>query len=279
MVDSEVDKGKVWYQGESMKKILSILFVFLFFGALAQDIPKAPNPPRLVNDFAHALTADQVESLEQKLVAYDDSTSVQIVIVTVNSIGDYPIEDYALKILRDWGVGNKKTNNGLVILAAIQDHKVYIATGYGMEGSIPDITAKAIIDNDIVPNFKTQDYYSGFNNAANDIIKAAAGEYKAPPGYADRGKGNNSISGGDIIGAIIIIIIVIVLISRGGGGGGGLFTRSGMLPWIIASMASNRGGGGWSGGGGGGWSGGGGGGGFGGFGGGSGGGGGAGGSW
>ena len=262
-----------------MKKILSILFVFLFLGALAQDIPKAPNPPRLVNDFAHALTADQVETLEQKLVAYDDSTSVQIAIVTVNSVGDYAIEDYALKILRDWGVGNKKTNNGIVILAAIQDHKVYIATGYGMEGSVPDIIAKAIIDNDIVPNFKTQDYYSGFNNAASDIIKAAAGEYKAPPGYADRGKGDNSISAGDIIGAFIIIIIVIVLISRGGGGGGGLFTRSGMLPWIIASMASNRGGGGWSGGGGGGgWSGGGGGG-FGGFGGGSGGGGGAGGSW
>ena len=261
-----------------MKKILSILFVFLFLGALAQDIQKAPNPPRLVNDFAHALTADQVQSLEQKLVAYDDSTSVQIAIVTVNTVGDYPIEDYALKILRDWKVGNKKTNNGLVILAAIQDHKVYIATGYGMEGSVPDITAKAIIDNDIIPNFKTQDYYRGFDNAASDIIKAAAGEYKAPPGYADRGKGDNSISAGDIIGAFIILIIIIALISRGGGGGGGLFTRSGMLPWIIASMVNNRGGG-WSGGGGGGWSGGGGGGGFGGFGGGSGGGGGAGGSW
>ena len=178
--------------------------------------------------------------------------------------------------MRGWKVGNKKTNNGLVILAAIKDHKVFIETGYGMEGSVPDITAKHIIDNDIVPNFKSNDFYSGFDNATTDIIKAAAGEYKAPEGYNNRGK---SISAKGIIIIIAIIIFVVALISRGGGGsgGGGLFSNSGVLPFIIGSMLSNRGGGGWSGGGGG--FGGGGGGGFGGFGGGSGGGGGAGGSW
>jgi uncharacterized protein len=260
-----------------MKKLLPILFIFSFLFSGAQDIPKAPNPPRLVNDFAHAMTADQIQSLENKLVAYDDSTSIQIAIVTVTTTGDYAIEDYALKILRDWGVGNKKTNNGIVILAAIQDHKVYIATGYGMEGSVPDITAKNIIENDIVPNFKSNDFYSGFNNAADDIIKAARGEYKAPPGYANRG--NKSISGGAIFAIIILIVIFIIATRGGGGGGGGIFSGSGMLPWILASMLNNRGGGGWSGGGGSGWSGGGGGGGFGGFGGGGGGGGGAGGSW
>src|ERR1700722_20494854 len=140
-----------------MKKILSIfsiLSLLLVEGIVAQQIPAAPDPPRLVNDFAHVMTADQVAALESKLVAYDDNTSIQIAIVTVPTTGDYSIEDYALKILRDWGVGNKKTNNGLVILAAIQDRKVYIATGYGMEGSVPDITAKEIVDNEILPNFK-----------------------------------------------------------------------------------------------------------------------------
>jgi uncharacterized protein len=258
-----------------MKQLLSFIFVFSFLFSAAQTIPAKPNPARLVNDFAHAMTADQIQTLEQKLVAYDDSTSVQIAIVTVTTTGDYAIEDYALKILRDWGVGNKKTNNGIVILAAIQDHKVYIATGYGMEGSVPDITAKEIIENDIVPNFKTNDFYGGFNNAADDIIKAAAGEYKAPAGYNQHGK---SVSGRSILGIFIFIFVILILISRGGGGSGGLFSGSGVLPWILASMLSNRGGGGWSGGGGGGF-GGGGGGGFGGFGGGGGGGGGAGGSW
>jgi uncharacterized protein len=253
-----------------MKQLLSFIFVFSFLFSRAQTIPAKPNPPKLVNDYAHVMTADQIQSLEQELVAYDDSTSVQIAIVTVPSTGDYAIEEYALKILRDWGVGNKKTNNGIVILAAIQDHKVFIATGYGMEGSVPDITAKEIIENDIVPNFKTNDFYGGFNNAATDIIKAAAGEYKAPAGYNRRGK---SVSGGSILGILLIIFIVLIILSRGGGGSGGIFSRSGVLPWILLSMMNNnRGGGGWSGGGGGG-------GGFGGFGGGSGGGGGAGGSW
>ena len=143
-----------------------------------------------------------------------------------------------------------------------------------MEGSVPDITAKEIVDNDIIPNFKNNDFYGGFNNAADDIIKASAGEYKAPEGYNRRGHG---VTGGSIIGIVIFIFIILILISRGGGRGGGLFNGGGFLPWMIASMLSNSGRGGGFGGGGGGF--GGGGGGFGGFGGGGGGGGGAGGSW
>jgi uncharacterized protein len=261
-----------------MKKLFLSLLVFTCLVSAAQNIPAPPNPPRLVNDFAHVMTADQIEELESKLVAYDDSTSIQIAVVTVPTTGDYAIEDYALKILRDWKVGNKKTNNGLVILAAIQDHKVFIATGYGMEGAVPDITAKEIIENEILPNFKQQNYYHGFDLAADAIIQASRGEYTAPSGYNQRkGRGGG---GGNILGIIIFIVVMVVLFSRGGGrgGGGGMFNRSGVLPFLIGSMlgSASRGGG-WSGGGGGGF--GGGGGGFGGFGGGSGGGGGAGGSW
>lgn len=265
-----------------MKKLILTLLVFPWLISQAQKIPDPPNPPRLVNDFAHVMTADQVAELESKLVSYDDSTSIQIAVVTVATTGDYVIEDYALKLLRGWKVGNKKTNNGIVVLAAIQDHKVYIATGYGMEGVLPDITNKQIIEDEIVPNFKQENYYRGFDLAADAIIKASHGEYVAPSGY-DQRKQHGSGGGGNILGIIIFFVIIFVLISRGGGrgGGGGMFNRSGVLPFIIGNMLGGmgRGGGGWSGGGGGGgWSGGGGGG-FGGFGGGSGGGGGAGGSW
>lgn len=266
-----------------------IFVLWLFFGLLlaagasvyGQNIPARPDPPKLVNDYAHVMTADQVGSLEQKLVAFDDSTSIQIAIVTLPSIGDYAIEDVALKILRDWGVGNKKTNNGLVILAAIKERKVFIATGYGMEGAVPDATAKEIVDNEIVPNFKgssDDNYYRGFSSAADAIIRASHGEYKADQAYANRGRKSKG-NGGNAIGFIIFVIILLVaLFGRGGGGGGGRgFGSSGILPFILGSMIGGSGrssGGGWSGGGGGG-----GGGGFGGFGGGSGGGGGAGGSW
>jgi uncharacterized protein len=262
-----------------MKKLIFFLLIFTCLFSAAQNIPAPPNPPRLVNDFAHVMTADQVQDLENKLVAYDDSTSIQIAVVTVPSTGDYAIEDYALKILRDWKVGNKKTNNGMVILAAIQDHKVYIATGYGMEGAIPDITAKQIVEDEMIPNFKDQNYYHGFDLGADAIIKASRGEYVAPSGYNQQ-KGHDGGGGGNTLGIIIFIVVLIILITRAGGGrggGGGMFNGSGVLPFIIGSMLGGGGRGGGFGGGGGGF--GGGGGGFGGFGGGSGGGGGAGGSW
>jgi uncharacterized protein len=222
-----------------------------------------------------------VATLEQKLIAFNDSTTSDIVIVTVPDIGNASIEDYALKILRSWGVGDKKNNNGIVILADIKDHEVFIAVGYGLEGAIPDVTAKAIVDNEIVPNFKeggNDNYYRGFDQATDALIKAAAGEYKAPAGYAQR-HGRHS-GGGNGIGIFVIFIIILVLIFRrrgGGGGGGGYFGGGGFLPFFLGTMVGRGlgGGGGWSGGGG--WGGGGGGGGD--FGGGSGGGGGAGGSW
>src|SRR3979411_2903503 len=124
-----------------MKKILFLLFtLFSFTGSFAQNILPKPNPPRLVNDVAHVLSAEQVDILEHKLVALDDSTSNQIAVVLIKTLADYPIEEYAVKLFREWGIGNKKTNNGVLIVAAIDDRKIRIEVGYGLEGAIPDIT-------------------------------------------------------------------------------------------------------------------------------------------
>lgn len=265
-----------------MKKLLSLLTLFLIAfcvnAQIEKVIPARPNPPKLVNDIADILTPEQEHALERKLVAYDDSTSNQIAIVIVNTTGDYPIEEVALRILRDWGIGNKNTNNGIVLLVAKNDRKIRIETGYGLEGAIPDITAKTIIDKTITPSFRKENYYRGLDEATDDLIKAAAGEYKAPKGYNEKkGKGIGKGIGGFLI---ILFIIIFSIISRGGRGrGGGMVSRRGWgdigTGWIIGSILSGMGRGG--GGGGSGWSGGGGG--FGGFGGGSGGGGGASGSW
>jgi uncharacterized protein len=237
-------------------------------------VPARPNPPRLVNDFTQTLTPEQTEELERKLVAYDDSTSNQVVVVIIPSTNDYPIEDVALQqILRKWGVGNKEKNNGIVVLVAKNDHDVRIEVGYGLEGAIPDITASQIIQSDILPNFRENNYYRGLDLATNDIIKAAAGEYKAPQGYSGRRK--KGLNPG-LIFFVILGIWLIFSASGGGRGGGGMLSRRGYRGWMGPVWP----GGGWGGGGssgGGGWSGGGGG--FGGFGGGSGGGGGASGSW
>ena len=253
-----------------MKKLLLILSLFFSICATAQIekyMPEKPSPPKLVNDATGTLTQQQIDALERKLVAYDDSTSNQVVVVIIPTTGEYGVEEVALNILREWGVGNKDKNNGVVLLIAKNDRKIRIETGYGLEGAIPDVTAKSIIDNDLTPNFKAENYYRGIDEATNSIIQAAAGEYKAPANYGSK----KSIGKSPFIGVIAVILIIIFL-SMGAPGSGTYVSRGGYRGW-------NTGGGGWSGGsGGGGWSGGGGGG-FGGFGGGSGGGGGASGGW
>ncbi len=256
-----------------------ISLLFVAFTGMSQKIPARPNPPRLVNDFTQTLTPDQQATLERKLVAYDDSTSNQIVIVIVPTTNDYDPVDLATKLGREWGVGNKKTNNGVVVLVAKDDHKVFIAPGYGLEGALPDITCKTIVENEIVPNFRADDFYRGLDLGTTAIMKAAAGEYKPPVGYGNRGR--KSSGSGSMLGFIIILIIIFMLVGRGGGGrGGGMFSRRGYGGFFGGPIIWGGGGGGFGGGGfGGGSSGGGGGGGFGGFGGGSFGGGGSGGSW
>jgi uncharacterized protein len=266
-----------------MKRFLfTILCLLTVAISMAQDIPPRPNPPRLVNDFTGTLTPDQKATLERKLVAYDDSTSNQIAIVIVPTTGDYAPVDYALKLGREWGIGNKKTNNGVVLLVSLKEKSIFIAPGYGLEGALPDITCKSIVENEIKPNFRENDFYGGLDLGTTAIIKAAAGEYKAPAGYNQR-KGKSG-SGGSILGIVIILFIILIMAGgRGGGGrgrGGGMMSRRGYGDLAAGALLGSllggggRGGGGWGGGGSSG-----GGGGFGGFGGGSFGGGGAGGNW
>ncbi len=250
------------------------IFLFLILSSLSafsQDIPAKPNPPKLVTDFTNTLSADQKQALENKLVAFDDSTSNQIAIVIISSTGDYDISDYTFKLGNTWGIGNK-VNNGVLILVAKDDRKIFIAPGYGLEGALPDITCAAIIDNEIKPNFKENDFYRGLDKGIDAIIKATKGEYKAPANYKKkRGKD----TGGSILGFVIILFIILMIVGKGGGGGGMMSRRGysslvGPLLWggLGRSSGSGWGGGGSSGGGG-----------FGGFGGGSFGGGGSGGSW
>ncbi|CCH51399.1 UPF0603 protein [Fibrisoma limi BUZ 3] len=222
-------------------------------------IPNRPSPPRLVNDFVGILNPGDRAQLEQKLRAYNDSTSTQITIVIVRTTEPYPIGDFAFQVGRKWGVGQQGKNNGLVIAWATQTRKVFIATGYGLEGAIPDAIAKRIISNTIVPNFKQEQYYQGLDQATTEIIRRASGEYDAEP--SEDGGG-----GGFIVFVILAIIIFAIIWGRRNGGGGTRYRGGGWGGPVFFPTSTFSG---WGSSGGGGWSGGGGGGGFGGFGGGS----------
>ncbi len=265
------------------KKIHSLVLICLFLGVgsslFAQEFPPLPNPPKLVNDFTQTLSSSEVSQLEQKLVAYNDSTSTQVAIVIMRSTGDYDIADYAQRLGENWGIGSSK-DNGILILAAMNDRKVFIATGRGMEGSVPDALAKRIVENLILPNFKMQEYYQGFNQATDMIFKLASGEYDAEQ-VESEGKSGGAIF---LILLFIFFFVILPMIKNrkdndnhmGGKGGGIDLLTTIMLANLLkggnggkfGDFSSGRGG-----------FGGGGGGGFGGFGGGSFGGGGAGGSW
>ena len=222
-----------------------------------------------MNDYTGTLSQSEVALLEQKLVAFDDSTSTQIAVVLIKSVGEYDINDYTSRLGEKWGVGGKDKNNGVVVLAALADRKVSIQTGYGVEGALPDGITRRIIENEIKPSFQQGNYYQGLDNATNAIIAYTKGEYKNDQPKKQKG------SPGGFPFIIIIIIIIAILVSRRGGGGGGQIIggRGGASPfwWMLMGSQMGRGshGGGWGGfsGGGGGF--GGGGGGFGGFGGGS----------
>ncbi len=255
------------------KNSILICLLLLPFLLAAKEVPPAPNPPKLVNDYVGLLSGGEVQALEQKLVAYDDSTSTQIAIVIEQSLEGDDVFDYSNRLARSWGIGREGKNNGVLIYVAISDRKLWIQTGRGAEGFLPDVLAKRIIERIITPNFRQQNYYQGLDQATEAIMLAGKGEYV----NEDAGQ-EGEIPFPVILIFLILFIVIIIIISKGGGGGGG-YHRRGRYDsgggWIIFGPG---GGSGWSGGGGGGggWSGGGG---FGGFGGGDFGGGGAGGSW
>jgi uncharacterized protein len=261
------------------KKIL--LFVSLSLCGLlafAQDYP--PKSNTLVTDYTNTLSADDKQKLESKLVAFNDSSSTQIAVVLIKSVGEYDINEYGAGLGRKWGIGQKGKNNGILVLVAVADHKLSIQTGYGAEGALPDIITEQIRIKDMNPRFKQGDFYGGLDAGTDDIIKYTKGEYKADK-KAVQQKSDGGPAGFIII--IVVVILIIVFSNRGGGGNQVIGSRGSASPfwWFLAGSmlgGGNRGGNDWGGfsGGRGGDSGGGG---FGGFGGGDFGGGGSGGSW
>ena len=238
---------KALSQTGSMKKYTLLLFAMMLSLSVVfgQDIPEPMSPKRLVNDYMGALNSTEQANLEQKLVDYNDSTSTQITVVIVKSTQPYPASDYAFALGRKWGVGQKGKNNGIVLLWATDDRKIYIATGQGMEGAIPDVIAKRIVANVIAPAFKNKMYYQGLSDGADEIVKYATGEYKADPKDNQDGSGSSSL----IFFFIFIVIIFIILRSRGGGGGrGGGFPYATYAAWGATSGSWGNSGG-WSGGG------------------------------
>jgi len=271
--------GKIKSFNMKIFRLIPILLLLVLVNQIrAQDIPDKPVPPRLVNDFTGTLAPDQIAALEQKLVAFNDSTSIQIAVVLVKSLNGYDKADYTYRLAQKWGVGQKGKNNGAVILVKpktpTEKGDAYVASGYGIEDVVPDAICKRIVDNEMIPRFRDGDYYGGINAATSVMMDLVKGKYTA-----EQYKKKNDSGPVGIIVPILILVVVLFAIRASRASSHSVGKN---LPWWMALWMLGSSGGGHSGSwnnfsGGSGF--GGGGGGFGGFGGGSFGGGGAGGSW
>ncbi len=220
-----------------------LLALFASAAAAAQfKIPEKPKFQTSVYDYATILDAAQKSALEEKLIRYSDSTTTQIVVVTVPTINGESIGILAPKWAHEWGVGQAKEDNGIFILLAQKEREIWIAPGYGVEDRLTAGINGQLIRNVIIPEFKRGDYYAGLDKGADAIFEVLNGKYKG-----ERKKDNKGAP--PLLFIVIFIIIIIILVSRRRGGGSS-GNRGGGIDLADILILSSLGRGGFGGGGG-----------------------------
>jgi len=194
--------------------LLIFTIIHISVGVSAQELPEPMVPYRLVNDFAGIFSTAENEALEQKLLAYNDSTSTQIYVVTVSDLGGYPVSDYSFRLGEKWGIGQKNKDNGALILIKPKVGNsrgvAFIAPGYGLEARLNDAYVGRIVRNDMIPYFAEDDYFGGVNAAIDVLINRLSGEFTAD---------EESEEGIPPIALIMIIIGIIIILAVFSGGG------------------------------------------------------------
>lgn len=161
-----------------MRNLIIILLLSVSTLGFAQSgIPDAPTPPRLVTDLTGSTLSNQeLRALENKMLGYEDSTSTQVAILIVASLGGYEVVDFAQRTGEKWRVGTSR-DNGVFIVVSINDRKAAIVTGYGMEGSITDAATFTLREDYMNPRFQEGNFYKGLDDATTAIFKLASGEF------------------------------------------------------------------------------------------------------
>jgi uncharacterized protein len=232
-----------------MKKYFLFLLFLGFIGQAQYTIPEKPNFQTSVYDYAKILSETEKSALEEKLIRYSDSTSTQIVIITIDDLKGEYIGELTPKWAQTWGIGDKDKDNGILILLAKNDRKIWISPGYGTEVQLIAGTNSQIIRKIIVPEFKAGSFYNGLDKGADAIFEVLLGKYKGERKEKEgnplpiiliivffvilvlvvsKNKGNNGGNSGGFGGPDLMDIIILSSMGRGGGfGGGGMFGGSG----------------------------------------------------
>ena len=236
-------KAKDKRQKIKIVRNLFLLFTLFFSSNLLfsqYNIPEVPKFQTSVYDYANVLSASEKQQLEEKLIHFSDSTSTQIVIITVTDLKGEDVGVVATNWGHKWGIGQKNEDNGLIILVSKDDRDISIRPGYGLEQYISAGIAGEIIRNVIIPEFKAGSYYNGLNAGTDAIFEVIKGTYKGTR------KQNNKGSGIPVFIFIFFIIVLVILISKnkGNGNGTGGFGGPSLMDVIILSSLGRGNGGG-----------------------------------
>lgn len=234
-------------QFPKLSLIISLLF-FSQFSFAQYEIPDVPSKKNgaqtSVYDYYGLLKPNQKKTLENKLVKYSDTTSTQIVVAIVPSTNGEYINYLGAQWAEKWGIGDKDKDNGIFILLARDDRKISISTGYGTEHLMTDAISRRIIERDIIPYFKRDDYYSGLNRGADAIFEVMQGEYKG-----SRQSSSSEFPFGVIFFLFIVFVIILISFSKnrrdGGNKGSRLDSRNTTRDILEAIILSNSGRGGY----------------------------------
>ncbi len=178
----------------------------LLAGATAAVCEEAlPPPPKAYfNDYAGVVSAGDAQRLDAKLRAFADQTSTQIVVAVFRKLPSPSLEDFTVRTAQSWRVGRKEWDNGAVFFVFVDDHKMRIETGYGLEGALPDILAARILDERVRPRFQAGDWAGGLEAGIDGIVAATRGEYTAPP--------KKTAQGGPSLALVIILLFVLLAV-------------------------------------------------------------------
>jgi uncharacterized protein len=221
--------------------LIAIICLLLTSKGFAQyTIPELPKLQTSVYDYAKVLSDTEKAQLEEKLIKYSDSTTTQIVVITIESLKGEDVSQLATKWGQTWGIGGTaKDDNGVIILLAKDEKKIAINPGYGLEDRLTAGTGGEIIRNIIIPEFKAGSYYNGLDKGTDAIMDVFKGKYKGERKHNKKDKF-------PALPFIIIVIVILVLISRSKKNGGNSGNSSGgpsLLDVIILSSLGRSGGG------------------------------------
>ena len=197
-----------------MKRLLLLIALSLSALFCRAQFPAFSN--RLVNDYADVLSNDEERTMENRLRGYYDTTSNCIIVVIINDLAGYEAADYAQRLGEKWGVGTGKYSNGLVILLSPEGHEVFIATGYGLEGVLPDVTCHRIAEKYMKPLFKEEKYYEGLEAGLDIILPVAAKEYSFEEFQKERDAEDmeNLLGMLAALGFMVVSLLIVVAIAN-----------------------------------------------------------------